>query len=277
MGSTPSPPPTPDPNQTAATQFDYNLKAGEAQQAASNVNQVTPYGSLTYTQTGTGPNGVPLYTATTSLSPSQQQLLDTLTGTKQTAGTQASNLLSGANYGASNPSTVIGNATSGLTSDLLKQETDYLNPFFTQQSSQLDTQLRNQGLSPGTPAYDTAMNNLRQNQNQSVTGFLAQAEPAAYSQATSSYLLPSQLAGQLSTLGSPTSPTFQTTPTNTTQPPNYTGAVANSAQIAQQNYQNQLQQNNAMMSGLFGIPTAVLGGWAGSPAGGAALSSLFAL
>ena len=179
--SSPSPP-TPLPaGQVADTQQQYNTTAGTASQAGSAVNQVNPYGSLTYTQSGTGPGGVPLYTATTQLSPAQQQLLTTLQGTQQTAQNQAGNLLTEGNYGGANPSTVIGNMTSGTTGQLLGAETGYLDPFFTQQTSQLDTQLRNQGFDPSSPAYKQAMNNLNQTQNQSVTGFLAQAEPAAYS------------------------------------------------------------------------------------------------
>lgn len=276
MGDAPSPPPTPNPDSVAQTQFDYNLKSGIASQAGSNVNQQTPYGSLSFSQSGTGPNGVPIYTATTSLSPAQQSILDALNQTKGSAATQANKVISGANYGDQNPAETVGNMTSGITKDILNKETSYLDPFFTQQSDRLDTQLRNQGLRPGTPAYDVALNNLRQSQNQSVTGFLAQAEPQAYSQAVSQYGLPISTTAALEGVSGVTNPSFSPTPALNVQPPNYIGASANSAQIAQENYKNQMAQYSNMMSGMFGIPTALLGGWAGSPAGGAALTSAFA-
>jgi hypothetical protein len=38
-------------------------------------------------------------------------------------------------------------------------------------------------------------------------------------------------------------------------------------------YKTDLAQKQAMMEGMFKIPTAILGGWASSPAGGAALTS----
>lgn len=276
MGSTPSPPPTPDPVATAQAQSKYNLDAAIATQAGSMVNQNTPYGSLTYTQTGTGPSGVPLWTANTDLNSTGQSMLDLLNKSKLTAGGQGLDLLKGANYGAQSPADVLGGMTSGTTKDLLDKETSYLDPFFTRDTTRLDTQLRNQGLSPGTPAYDQAMNALKQSQGQTVTGFLAQAEPQAYAQSLSDYLLPLQTGSQLMQLGSPTNPSFQTTPGLSVQPPNYQADVYNSAQIAQKNYENQLNANNNMMSGIFGVPSAVLGGWASSPSGGAALSSMFA-
>lgn len=270
--SSPTPPTPQDPNAVAATQQGYNVDSGVASQAGSQVNQLTPYGSLTYQQSGTGPSGVPLYTATTSLSPQQQQLLNTLQGTQQTAGNQANSLLTNANYGGQNPADVVGNMTSGNTQALLDKETSYLNPYFTTQTQQLDTKLRNQGLQPSPSAnpsdpsswgpYERAMNQNAQNQNQSVTGFLAQAEPAAYQQAVSSYGLPLQTAQTLLGDSQPTGPTFQNTPGLTVQPANYTGAVANYNTAQQQAYQNQLQQQNAMMSGLFSIASNGLGGWA---------------
>jgi hypothetical protein len=204
-----------DPSTVSAQQQGSNIQSAVTGQAASNVNQVTPYGNLSYQQTGVGPNGVPTYTATTALSPAQQQLVNTLQGTQQTAGSQAGQILQNANYGASqapapvgaipeiNPSALpslpnlptvsgLGDMTAGLTGQMLQQETSYLNPFFTPQIDQLDAKLRNQGLAPGTPAYDQAMNNLRQSQGQTVTGFLATAEPQAFQQALTTQITPWQ-------------------------------------------------------------------------------------
>src|ERR1700683_109768 len=103
--SSPSVPTVPDPNTTATAQQGLNTQTLTELEQANNVNQVTPTGSLTYAQTGTGANGVPTYTATQSLSPQEQQLLNTMQGTQTTAGTQAGNLLSGANYGGAGKAT----------------------------------------------------------------------------------------------------------------------------------------------------------------------------
>ncbi len=56
-----SAPKAPDPQQTAAAQTATNVATAQANAAMNNINQVTPYGNLTYTQTGKNfiadPNG----------------------------------------------------------------------------------------------------------------------------------------------------------------------------------------------------------------------------
>lgn len=276
--SSPTPPTPLNPSDVSNQQQVYNTQAGEASQAGSNINQITPYGTLSYNQTGTGPGGVPLYTATSQLSPAQQGIVNALQG-------QTTASLGQGNYGAVNPATAIGGPTSGATQALLGQETSYMQPFFTTQTQQLDTQLRNQGLFPSASSnpsdpstwgpYERAMNQLQTNQNQSITGFLAQAEPQAYQQSVSNYMLPLQVSSQeigLMNPGEVTSSLASTSPLSI-QPPNYTGAVANYQNMEQQTYQDQLQQSQAEMSGISGIASALLGGWAKAAFPG--VSSLF--
>jgi hypothetical protein len=217
---------------------------------------------MTYSQTGTSPDGTPLYTSTVGLSAANQQLLDTLQGTKTTAGTQGQNLIAGANYGAQQPGDVIGNATSGLVKDAMAKQVSYLDPYFTSQTSQLDAKLKNQGLNPGEPGYDNAMRALQNNQGNTVTGFESTMEPQMYQQAAQNYLMPAQLGGTLANFAAPTMPSWTQTPQLNVQPADYTGAVANSNQANMAAYNAQLSQNNAMMSGLFGTGSAVLGGMA---------------
>ncbi len=266
MGNSPSVPAVPNPSDVASTQQGYNTTSGQQSQQGSMVSQSNPYGNLNYAQTGTSSNGTPLYTATTTLSPQQQQLLSSLTGTQTAAGNQGQQLITGANYGAVSPSTAIGNATSGLTGAAVQQEQQYLQPFFQPQIAQLDTQLRNQDFDPSTPAYQQAMNNLLQSQGQTESGFVANIEPQMFQQALQTYNEPAQLGTSLAQFGAPTNPnqSFVSTPQLNIQPADYTGAVASSNQANMAAFQAQLQQNNAMMSGLFGIPTAVLGGLAKS-------------
>ena len=90
----------------------------------------------------------------------------------------------------------MGNADSA-TNQMLSHETSFLKPYFQDQSDHLDTQLRNQGIMPGTPAYNEQMRAVQQNQNGSVSQFLASAEPQAFNQAVTNYELPLQTAGAL--------------------------------------------------------------------------------
>ena len=275
--SSPTPPSPIPASSVADTQQGYNVAAGTESQAGSAVNQSNPYGSLTYTQSGTGPGGVPLYTATTQLSPQQQSLLNTLQGTQQTAENQAGNLLAGANYGATNPSTTIGNATSGLTGQLMQGYLSSVSPIYNQQVSQLDTQLRNQGISPQSnpTAYNAAMNPLLQSQYQAENSAAAQFEPSAYGQAVTSYELPLQTATSELGISQPgnVSSNLVNTPSLSIQPANYTGAVSTQEQMQEQEYQQQLQQQQAMMSGIFGLGSSALGGLASGTGLGGALGS----
>ena len=261
--SSPQVPAVPNPTTTANQQQNLNTQTLTELEQANNVNQVTPTGSLTYAQTGTGANGVPTYTATQTLSPQEQALLTAMQGSQTTAGNQAGSLLTNANYGSTNPATTIGNSTSGETQALLGQETSYLNPQFNQQTSQLTQKLASQGIYPGSPAYDQQMQQLQLNQNQAVTGFLATAEPAAYQQATSSYELPAQLAESLGTFGQPTGVNPTTTPQETSQPANLEGDVASANTANMAAYNAQLNQQNGMLCGLFGIGAAGISGGTG--------------
>lgn len=236
-------------NTLNAQQEGYDIQNYIAQEQANDVNQVTPFGNLQYVQTGTGANGVPMYTGETSLSPQEQYLLGTGQGTQGQAATQANEILTGTNYGAPNN---IGSMTSGITGQLMGAETESLQPYFNQQTEGLESQLANQGLTPTDPAYQAAMNNMLQSQNQSVAGFVAQAEPQAFGQAQTLYQEPLQIAESLYQEGTPGSLTSNlvNTPQNAIQVPNVASAysAASAPEIAQAQLQE--QQYGSMMAGI---------------------------
>jgi hypothetical protein len=76
LGPAPSAPAAPDYAGAAKETAEGNLDAARAAAAANRVNQVTPYGNLNYTQSGTDSYGNPTWTATTTLSDTGQQLLN---------------------------------------------------------------------------------------------------------------------------------------------------------------------------------------------------------
>lgn len=158
-------PSAPDPAQTAAAQGQWNSFTAQQQQAMNMTNQNSPWGSLTYDQTGTqtiiDPNGkavqVPRYTANTTLSPQQQAIYDQ---------TQAAEL------NLAN----IANEQSGRVGELLNSPFDYSNrdaenwsydlassrilPQQQKNEAALRTQLINSGIRPGTAAWDSEMSRL---------------------------------------------------------------------------------------------------------------------
>lgn len=247
-------PAPPDPNATAKAQAQYNTQAATQQAELNNVNQTTPFGSLTYQQTGTNPDGTPKFTATTQYNPDIQNLFNTGIQTQTGIANAANSLIN--NLGPS-LTTAPNLDPSAITNKAMSAEQQYMSPFFTQQQSNLDSKLQSQGIMPGSQAYNNAQQLLQENQGNVMANTYLQAEPLAYNQAVESYQLPIQTLGTL--LGESQAPNPNaanvSTPQEQVQSPNYAG-------LTEQNYQQQLQQYNNTMSGLFNIPSAILGGWA---------------
>jgi hypothetical protein len=74
FGKPSAPPPAPNYTQAAEATAQGNLEAARAGLAGSLIGQETPYGSLSYRESGTDRFGNPMYTAVQSLSPDQQEL-----------------------------------------------------------------------------------------------------------------------------------------------------------------------------------------------------------
>lgn len=87
--STPQAPTPPDPVRTAQAQSQYNTQAAITQANLDRINQVTPQGSITYSQNGTNSDGTPRYTQTQTYSPEQQALYDQQNSIAQALGTTA--------------------------------------------------------------------------------------------------------------------------------------------------------------------------------------------
>jgi len=81
--STPAAPKAPDPVVVANAQTQGNIDTANAQANLNRVNQVTPWGSQTYTQGADNGDGTRQWTSTVSLDPAQQRLLDSSNATSQ--------------------------------------------------------------------------------------------------------------------------------------------------------------------------------------------------
>lgn len=263
MGGSSSPPPVADPTSVSQNQQQLDLQSAISQQAMNQLNQVDPFGNtLGYNQIGVGPGGVPIYGAAQTLSPQNQALLSTLQQGQFTGGQAGLNMLN-SSFPLYSSLPDIGSAAGGATAANMQNFQDFEQPFWTQDRAQLDTQLRNQGIMPGTPAYQQQMNNLLQSQSQANSGFFAQTEPIAYSQALQNYQLPMQIGQSLLAMSSPQSPSFVQTPQSTVTPANEVGAVANAQQAQEQAFQAQQQAAAAQTLGISNIIGTALGGFLG--------------
>jgi hypothetical protein len=261
-----SPPRAPDPTQTSNTQLGFNQQAAQAQQGINMVNQSNPFGSLTYNADPNSPGG---YTANVSLSPEQQQLLNTQQATRQNFGNAAQALTATPGFGA-NPNI----DPSSLTNKMMGWGQQYMQPIFDQQQSNLDAKLQNQGITPGSEAYNNAQNLQSRNVNNAYQSLFLNAEPTAFNQAIQEYQLPMQTAYSLMGAGAPVSPssanpTFQNTPQEQIGAPNYQQAAQNQFQAQQSQYQNMMGGIGQLAgiaaapftAGLSTLPGMFGGGW----------------
>lgn len=259
-GSPPAPPPAPSPTETANAQGAWNFATAAENQAGGYTNVHAPnLGDINYSisgyqtiQTPSGPQQVPQYTQNLSLSPGEQQLFDTSLSTQNTSADQAKKLLTNANYG--DVPDGVGSATSGIMKQWLDKQQSYQDPLDTQARSRQDATLRNQGILPGSPAYDAQMRTLNDQISRNNTAAQQSFEPIAYSQAEGDYLRPLKLVDDLFGRGQATGATASATPPSafSNQPVNYAGIVNSNYQNQMAGYnaqlQNQASQNAAMGS-----------------------------
>ena len=216
-----------------------NLAGAQTATQANRVNQNTLYGGLNYQQ-GVDQYGNPTWTANQTGTPQTQNLVNS-----SLAGLQAS--LNNPMYGI-NP---------GQTySDAIMQR---LQPQMAQQSQSNTAALANQGIVPGTQAYNNAMRTFQQGQNDQLTSAII----GGMNTGLQAQQLQGTQAGQIKSL---TTPNLINAPTQAAVAgPDYTGAVASqtAAEIAANNAR--LGQQTANTAGLYGLGSAGILGAAANP------------
>ena len=214
-----------------------NLAGATQATAANRVNQVTPYGNLNYSKT-TDQYGNPTWTATQSLSPELQDL------------TQSS--LKGLQASQENP--MYGINPGETYSDAIMRR---LAPQIAQSDEQQTAALANQGIVPGTIAYDNAMRTYNQGKNDLLT--------SAQINGMNTGLQAQQLQGtQATNIKSLSTPNYVNPYSQAAvSGPDYLGAysTSNAQAIAAQNAANAKTANT--QSGLYGLGGAALLGSGG--------------
>jgi hypothetical protein len=176
MGKSASAPPPPDYIGAAKETAAGNLDAARANIAANRVNQYTPYGSLEYQQSGQDPYGNPMWSATQSLAPAQQQLLDYQNKASLGLGELTGKGLGYVSNMLDNPFDVSQLPSTGINPSQSYQDAymQRLAPQLQQGRERLEQQLANQGIQLGSEAYDRAMSNQAQRENDLLLGATTQ-------------------------------------------------------------------------------------------------------
>lgn len=167
LGPAPSAPAPPDYAGAAQQTAAGNIDAARLATAANRVNQVTPYGNLNYAITGADPYGNPTWTATQTLSPAQQQLLDYQNQTSIGLGRLSGQGLGYVENMLQTPFNTAALPSTGFNPSQTYQEAymQRLAPQIQQGQEQLQQRLANQGIDIGSEAYDRAMMQQAQREN----------------------------------------------------------------------------------------------------------------
>jgi len=167
MGKSASAPPPPDYAGAAKETAAGNLEAARANIAANRVNQYTPYGSLEYQVSGEDKFGNPMWSATQSLAPEQQQLLDYQNQASLGLGKLTQKGLGYVNTMLDTPFDTSKLPTTGFNPSQSYQDAymQRLQPQIEQGREALATQLANSGIPVGSEAYKRAMQSQAMKEN----------------------------------------------------------------------------------------------------------------
>jgi hypothetical protein len=270
--SAPSAPSPPDPVATAEAQASANREANIATVETNMINQNTPYGSLSYTERGDSAQGNPQYTATQTLAPDQQAMLDLTNRAGIQYGLTANDQLDAVRNKLSSPLDFgqLGPAPQA-NEDIRKSVSDSMyarmEPLMNRDRTQLETRLANQGIELNSQAYNDAMdteararNDTRLAIDQSALGQMSQLyglESAVRDKAVNELSTErSQPLNELSAMLSGSAvqgPQFVNAPQGQVSPSDIMGATYANYNGQMDAWKQQQANNNAMMGGLFGL------------------------
>jgi len=268
MGKSASAPPPPDYSGAAQATAQGNLEAARANIAANRVNQVTPYGSLNYNISGQDPYGNPTWTATQSLAPDQQKLLDIQNQLSIGTGQLGQKGLGYVENMINQPFDTSKLVSTGFNPSQSYQDAymQRLKPQIEQGREALSTQLANSGIPVGSEAYNRAMMTQGQKENDLLAaattagfGVGQQARQQGFNELAYQRNEPINTLNAVRSGAQVQSPTF----VNPAMQANTAGAdllgatqMGYNANLAASNAQN--AANNQMTSGLFSLGGAAL-------------------
>lgn len=254
----PQAPVAPDPVKTAEAQGQINQNTATTQQLLNMVDQVTPTGSLTYSQNGstsyTGADGktytVPRFTATTTLTPEQQALLALSNKTQANLGQigvdQSAKIgaLLGTNLKLGNEAT---------EARIMELGSARLDPKFARDEDALRTRLANQGIQPGSAAWNAEMTQFGQGKNDAYNQLLLNGRQLADTEIQAERSAPINEISALLSGSQVSNPSFSSTPTTGVGGVDYSGMVNNNYNAQTSQYNAQVGNQNAAMGGMFGL------------------------
>jgi hypothetical protein len=255
----PDPPAPPDPKETSAAQTSTNVGTAIANANLGNVNQVTPDGKLTYSQTGTykwtdpytGKSyDIPTYTATQSLSDTGQAIKDQTDQAKLNLGELASSQSNFLKDWLSKPVDLSNDATEARLMDLGMKR---LQPALDARRASQEADLINRGIRPGSDAYAQAQNLENQSENDAYNQLLLQGRGQAVQEALAQNSAPinnltALLSGSQVSQPNFVNPNMPSIPTT-----DVAGLINTNYNQKLQNWQAEANSTGDLFGGLFGL------------------------
>jgi hypothetical protein len=293
MGKKVAAPPTPDYRGAAIEQGAANLESARATAKLSNPNIYTPYGTSLVSYEGDVPTVRQTLTPTAQRSLEAQQNVDLALSNLAQKGTGIASGVLDKPFSFSGPavqtSLDLSNvAKMPVNAGMTGQEAIMarLEPSLAKQRVSTETQLINQGLRPGSEAYNNAINLLGEQETDARTQAVLQglnldigantqgynqalqsgqfgniAQQQALAQAIQQRQMPLNEINALTSSAQIENPQFQSyTGANVAATPVFAGAQAQGA-FEQNKYNQQVAQSNAMTQGLFSLAGAGAGAY----------------
>jgi len=287
----PSPPPAPDYRGAAQEQGVANIESARATAKLSNPNTYTPYGTQLVSYEGDIP------TVRQTLTPTAQKTLDAQQGVQYSLanlgqkGADTASTVLDKPFSFGGPAVQTSLDTSGIAkmpvnAGMTGQEAimSRLNPSLARQRVSTETNLINQGLRPGTEAYDNAIRSLGEQETDARTQAVLQglnldlganaqgfnqavqsgqfgniAQQQALAEAIQQRQMPLNEITALMSGSQIQNPQFGAYQGATVAPPPIFQATTAQGAFDANAYNQQVAQQNAMTSGMFSLGGAALG------------------
>ncbi len=262
--------------QVTTDQTKGNVNAAVSQSRLNNVNQVTPYGSLNYAETGGTKdfdgNWIPQFTATQTMSPDQQGIYNQQMALQGQALGTAGTVLNNVNTAISTPLNYDGLQQIGDQTNFRNDAQNALEARGSRSIAQAEdaqrTAMANQGISAGSTAYSRGLQDYGQQRVDNSQQALINATSLAGQNEQQQLALRNQGIMERTNLrnqplqdyqammgfgGNVTQPNYVNTPQSQVQPTDYTGPAIANYQGKQQQAQSAQSSQAGMTSGMMGL------------------------
>jgi hypothetical protein len=251
-----SAPKPPDPVKVSAAQGAENRETAEYLASLNRIDQSSPFGSVSYNQSGTDPNtGAPIYSQNTQLSPELQGLFNSQIGSQQGISDAITGAIGRLPGEAFDP--------SGINTDDVRQRSfdsqmAMLSPKFAEGARNLEVQMSDRGLPIGSEIFTNESDRFDRARNDSMLAAARTADLDAsnehqrqYGNALNEYNMPYQALGNL--MGNSQAvgnPQFSGVPQSNMAPVDVAGNTWNAYNAEMDRYN---QQQGNMFGGALGL------------------------